>query len=86
MKQFEYVIKDPDGIYSEPAVLLGKKTKEFAGTFVTISKDGMAVPATKLMALIALEAKCGETITVKVEGGDEDAAVSSLEEFLNENL
>ena len=86
MKQFEYVIKAPDGIYSEPAVLLGKKAKEFSGTCVTISKDGIKVPATKLMALIGLEAKCGDRITVTVEGGNEEGASKAIEELMSETL
>ncbi len=86
MKQFSYIIKDPDGIYAQPAVLLGKKVKEFTGTTVTVSKDGNSVLATKLMALIGLDAQCGDTITVTCEGGDEEGASKAIEELMNENL
>ena len=86
MKQFEYTIKDPVGIHARPAGLLGKKAKEFEGTSVTIEKGDKSAAATKLMAIMSLGVKCGDTITVKVEGGDEDAACAAVEAFFNENL
>jgi len=86
MKTFEYTIKDPVGIHARPAGLLGKKAKEFPETVITFEKDGKSAAATKLMALMSLGVKCGETVTVKIEGGDEDAAAAAIEIFLNENL
>lgn len=86
MRQFEYVIQNPDGLYAQPAVLLGKKVKEFDGAKVTVSKDGNSVLATRLMALIGLNAYCGDKITVTVEGGDEESACRAIETLLNENL
>ena len=38
------------------------------------------------MALMGLGVKCGDTVTIKIEGGDEDAAAAAIEAFLNENL
>lgn len=86
MKQFEYKIQDPDGIQAQPAVLLGKKVKEFNGTTVTVSKSGNSVLATKLMALIGLDVRCGDTVTVTVEGGDEEGASTAIETLMNENM
>ena len=64
MKSFDYVIKDEVGIHARPAGLLGKKCKEFAST-VTIAKGDKEAGATKLMALMGLGVKCGDTVTVK---------------------
>ena len=30
--------------------------------------------------------KCGDTVTVKIEGADEDTAAPALEKFFNEHL
>lgn len=82
MKQFDHIVRDPSGLYADPAVLLGKKAREFGDTVVTVSKDGNSAPATKLMALISLGVKCGDLITVSVDGGDEEKAIEAMEEFM----
>lgn len=85
MKQFSYTIKDELGIHARPAGLLAKKAKEF-DSMITIEKDGKSANAQKLIALMGLGIKHGETITVTVEGADEDTAVLAVEEFFKSNL
>ena len=38
------------------------------------------------MALMGMGIKCGDTVTVKIEGADEDTAAPALEKFFNEHL
>ncbi len=85
MKTFNYTIKDEIGIHARPAGLLAKKAKEFEST-ITIEKNGKSVNVTKLMMLMGLGVKCGETVTVTVEGPDEDKAAAEMEAFFNANL
>lgn len=85
MKTFTYTIKDELGIHARPAGMLAKTAKGFKST-VTIEKDGKAVNAQKLMMLMGLGVKCGDTITVTVEGADEEAAAKAMEDFLSANL
>lgn len=85
MKTFTYTIKDEVGIHARPAGLLVKKAKEFDSTII-VEKDGKSVNASKLMALMGLGVKCGDTVTVKAEGSDEDNAVAAMEEFFKSNL
>lgn len=85
MKSFTYTITDEVGIHARPAGLLVKKAKEFDST-ITIEKGGKSVNASKLMALMGLGVKCGETVTVTAEGSDEEKATSALEEFFKSNL
>ena len=40
----------------------------------------------KLMALMGMGVKQGETVTVKVEGEDEEAAAAAIQQFLTENV
>ncbi|MCD7802269.1 MAG: HPr family phosphocarrier protein [Clostridiales bacterium] len=79
MKQFTYVITDPLGIHARPAGLLAKQAKSYAPTVVTISKGGQAVKAGQLMKLMGLGVKGGDTVIVAAEGGDESAAIESLQ-------
>lgn len=85
MKQFNYTIKEPVGIHARPAGLLVKEVKSFQST-VTIAKGEKSVNAVKLMALMGMGIKCGDTISVSVEGPDEETAAPALEKFFNENL
>lgn len=82
MKEFQYVITDAEGIHARPAV---KKAKEFSST-ITIKKDDKSGDAKKIFSVMGLAAKKGETVTVCVEGADEDTAAPALEAFFKENL
>lgn len=85
MIEFVYTIKDPVGIHARPAGLLSKEGKKYKST-ITVEKDGTAVNVLKLMALMKLGVKCGETVTVRVEGEDEAVAGPAMEAFFKANL
>ena len=85
MKIFEYTIKDELGIHARPAGMLAKTAKEFDSE-ITITKGEKTVGAAKLMALMGLGVKCGDTITVTVNGGDEETAFEGIKTFLENNL
>ena len=81
MKSFEYTITDPVGIHARPAGLLVKEIKTFAGSAVTITKGEKSVNALKLMALMGMGIKQGDTVTVSVEGDNEEEVAAKIEEF-----
>ncbi len=85
MKSFEYTITDPVGIHARPAGLLVKKVREFASA-VTVTRDGKSVNALKLIALMGMGIRQGDTVKVTVEGADEDDAAAAIEEFFRANL
>ncbi len=85
MRQFQYTITAPVGIHARPAGLLVKAAKALDST-VTVEKDGKSAAATKLMALMGLGIKGGDTVTVSVEGGDEQASLTAMEQFFRDNL
>ena len=85
MKSFDYTITDEIGIHARPAVILAKKAKEYASR-ITITKGGKTAEAQKLMAVMSLGVKKGETVTVSAEGEDEEKAVADMETFFKENL
>ena len=85
MKTFSYTVKDEVGIHARPAGLLAKKAKEFQST-ITLEKDGKSAAATKLMAVMGMGVKCGDTVNVTVEGADEDTAAAAMEEFFKSNV
>ena len=85
MRCFEYKIKDEIGIHARPAGLLAKLVKE-TGSVVTIEKNGNTVDATKLFSVMGLGVKCGDTVKICVQDGDEEQTEKILREFLEKNL
>ena len=75
MKEFTYTIKEPVGIHARPA-----------GMLAIVDKNGKSVDATRLMALMGMGIKCGDTVTVQIEGADEETAAPAMEKFFNEHL
>lgn len=85
MKQFEYVIKDELGIHARPAGMLVKEAKKYESKIV-ISKDGKTAEATKLIAIMGMAVKCGNTVEVEINGTDEEAAFEGIKAFFENNL
>lgn len=85
MQSFQYTIQDPVGIHARPAGLLVKQAKNFASA-ITIEKSGQSVNALRLMALMGLCVKQGDTVTVTVEGADEAVAAAEMEKWMKANL
>jgi len=86
MKQFTYTIKDPLGIHARPAGLLVKAAKALDSTITIAKADGKSAVATKLMAVMGLAIKTGETVTVTVEGGNEEQNAAAMEQFFQDNV
>ncbi len=87
MKQFQYTITDPVGVHARPAGMLAKAAKALDSTVTVTKEDGSkSAAATKLMALMGMGIKTGETVTVTVEGGNEEANCAAMEQFFKENL
>lgn len=85
MKEFVYTITDEQGIHARPAGMLVKLAAE-TSCKVTIEKDGREVDAKRIMGVMSLGAKKGHTVTIRVEGEDEEEVSAALEAFMKEKL
>jgi len=85
MKFFTYTITDELGIHARPAGMLAKAAATVKST-VTIDNGAKKADARRLMAIMSMAVKNGQTVTVTVEGEDEDTAVVVMEEFFKTNL
>ena len=65
MRTFEYVIKDEIGIHARPAGVLVKEAKKYESKII-LSANGKSAEATRLMAVMSLGVKCGQTVKVEV--------------------
>ena len=86
MKQFQYTVTDPLGIHARPAGLLVKAAKGLDSTITITKEDGTSAVATKLMAVMGMAIKAGNTVTVTVEGGNEEANAAAMEQFFKDNV
>ena len=85
MKEFEFVVTDPQGIHARQAGLLVKEAKKFESN-ISVFKGARKGDLKKIFTIMALGVKQGETIKVQVEGADEEQAASAVEAFLKENF
>ena len=85
MKEFEFVVTDPQGIHARPAGLLVKEAKKFESN-ISVFKGARKGDLKKIFTVMALGVKQGETIKVQVECADEEQAASTVEAFLKENF
>ena len=85
MKTVEYTITDALGIHARPAGMLVKEAAKFTSS-IKIAGPKKEVDAKRIMGLMKLGAKQGDTLTITCEGETEDAAAASMESFLKENL
>ena len=86
MKKFAYTIQEANGVHARPAGLLVKAAKALDSTITLETAAGRSAAATRLMAVMGLGIKQGDTVTVTVEGGDEEASTAAMEKFFSDNL
>ncbi len=86
MKEFTYVIKDKMGIHARPAAVMAKEAKNYGDTVITVKFGDKSAPASQLMKVMGLGVKCGDTVTVTVEGPDEETVADAMEKFFEENF
>lgn len=85
MKTFEYTIKDPNGLHARPAGLLVQMAQKSAST-IKITRGEKSADLKRLFAVMGMNVKRGETVSVSVEGSDEADTAKALEEFFTANF
>lgn len=85
MKQFSYTIRDENGIHARPAGLLVQGAKGFQSV-ITIECASKKAPLNKLFAVMGLNVKHGDTVTVTADGPDEDAAIQAIRNLMETSL
>lgn len=85
MKSIHYTITDKFGIHARPAGLLVKEASKFE-CGVKISTTERTVDAKRIMGVMGLGVKYGNTITMAFDGPDEEEAAKALQQFLAETL
>lgn len=83
MQEKSFLIRDPAGIHARPAEILVSRMLAFPCR-VGFIKDGRYADGKDLMAVMSLGVKRGETLTVCMEGEQEQEAMEALEAAMEE--
>ena len=87
MKKINYNVVAEAGIHARTAGLFLKQAASFKSDIKLLNEEnGKEADLKRLMAVMALGVKQGNSIVVTVEGEDEDEAYTVLESFLKENF
>lgn len=85
MKEITYVITDAHGVHARPAGELIKVLRQFQSA-AEIMSGGKSADAKKILAVMGIGIKQGETVTLRFNGEDEEEASEAALKFLKENL
>ncbi|NBI66392.1 HPr family phosphocarrier protein [Pseudoflavonifractor sp. 60] len=86
MTSFEYTITAPVGIHTRYAGLVARTAKALDSTITIGRVGGVSTLATKILAVMGLNLKQGDTVSVTVEGGNEDTNAGTMEWLFKNNL
>lgn len=82
MVLFTHVIEDAEGLHARPVAGIAAEAQRWQSR-VTISCGASGADATDLMGLMGLDARCGDELTITVEGPDEEAAAVALQKVFS---
>lgn len=85
MTQFQYTITDVNGIHARPAGLLVKMAQSYASA-IQLRRGEKAADLKRLFAVMGLNIRQGDAVTVTADGADEQVAIQALEAFFQTNL
>lgn len=78
MVSFEYTIHDAMGLHARPVGLVVKAVSPYKTVKITISHGDRSADAKRMFAIMALQVKQGETVTVSVEGEKEQEIADTI--------
>lgn len=82
MKTEKVTISAAEGLHARPAGEFVKLVKSLAPSKVTIGTDVKTVNAGSMLSLLSLGLKCGTEVTLTVDGGEEDASLATVVDFI----
>ncbi|UUD35573.1 HPr family phosphocarrier protein [Mycoplasmopsis caviae] len=86
MKQFTATIIDPIGLHARPASVVSTIASKFKSDVqITLDKNGKVGNLKSIMNVMSLGVKKGDTITIKINGADEEEAYNSIFDAFKSN-
>lgn len=86
MTSFEYTITTPVGIHTRHAGLLARTAKALDSTITIMKAGNKPTLVTRIFAVMGLNIKQGDTISITVDGGNEETNAGTMEWLFKNNL
>lgn len=81
----DYTIIDPHGMHARPATILLKLSRKFKSE-IRIRKDEKEIQTKSMLNILGLGVKCGDKLSVIIDGEDESEAAVALDTFFKEEM
>jgi phosphocarrier protein HPr len=81
----DYIVTSAEGIHARPATKLARLAKEYR-SIISLKKGDRVVKLNSMLNILTIGAKRGDTITIIVEGEDEQMAYTAIDQLLTEEL
>ena len=66
------------GIHVRPSSIIAKTAQGYDGVIEVTSAKGVTVNIRNILSLISLGLTCGQVVTIRVTGGDEEAMAAKI--------
>lgn len=81
----DYLIMAPQGLHARPATTLIRLVKNYKSA-ISLKKDDKTIRLNSMLNILSLNIKGGETISILIDGEDELAASTGMDQFFTEQL
>lgn len=85
MKEAVHKVVNKSGLHARPASKFVQLTRQFTSKII-ICKGGKCADAKNILQVLSLGVDFGDVIEIRVEGIDEDVALTEIIDFLNNKL
>ncbi|NOY82545.1 MAG: HPr family phosphocarrier protein [Kiritimatiellaeota bacterium] len=79
-------VRNRYGIHCRPSALIVQAARQYPGEIRVTGPSGRTENAANLLGLISMAIRCGETVTVEVEGPDEEQTCAKMVELFEKDF
>ena len=85
MKEYSYTVKSELGMHARPAGMFAKLAKQ-SQSVIQLGKDGKLVNASRLLAVMGMGIRQGNSVSFTIEGPDEEEVFTQVCQICDEAL
>ena len=79
-------IINKDGIHCRPSSIIMQKVQEYPDCLFIIESSKGEIDLSSILGLISLGLECGDSVSIKVEGPDEEKVCEEIAEIFSTNF
>lgn len=79
-------IQNAYGIHCRPSGVIAKALSGYKGTITVTNQAGSVAKPTSVLSLLSLGLACGDSVSISVEGPDEQATAEMLAELFSRHF